>query len=102
MRLRLCYSSTPARIYGLDTYDNFEHYGFLKLKINYEGEIKEFSIGYTKPFQNKELNIFANLINLNQNGDSGDKLKFNEWQKSITGNKTVVIDIFDFKFTILD
>lgn len=35
MRLRLNHSSTPARIYGLDNYDEFKHHGFLKLRINY-------------------------------------------------------------------
>lgn len=44
MRLRLNHSSTPARVYGLDNYDKFEHHGFLQLRINYEGEIKEFII----------------------------------------------------------
>jgi hypothetical protein len=102
MRLRLNHSSTPARIYGLDNYDEFEHHGFLKLRINYEGETKEFIIGYTKPYTNKALNVFANLINLNQNGDPGDKLEFNEWQKSVTRNKNLIVDIFDFQYSLLD
>lgn len=100
-RLRLKHSSTPARIYGLENYSDFGYHGILKITIQFKGNSKIFTIGYTKPYINKNDSVFANLINLNQYGDKTAKDIFNEWQNGITKSGQLTIDIYDFEFEII-
>ncbi|MDF0692690.1 hypothetical protein [Aquirufa ecclesiirivi] len=100
-RLRLKHSSTPARLYDLDNWNQFGHHGYLNLQFIYNGQPKNFTIGYTKPYNDIENGIFAKLINLNQFGTKGEKLAFNEWQNYITQNGIVEIDIWEFQYDII-
>lgn len=102
-RLRLRHSSTPARLYGMSNWNEFSRSGEIRLKFSYCGHRMDFTIGYTKPYKNKEDGIFANILNLNQNRQtsSGRKRDFREWQNRITQMGTVEIDIINFTYEII-
>ena len=96
-RLRLYHSSTPARIYEIINWDEFGYHGEVRIWFTFNGELKDFTIGYTKPYKNKQEGVFANVINLNQFGPANNKIAFKEWQDPITMNGTIEIDILNFK-----
>jgi hypothetical protein len=101
-RLRLNHSSTPARLYDLENWNEFGHHGYLNIQFVYNGQQKNYTIGYTKPFKDIENQIFANVINLNQFGSREEKIEFNEWQSQITHNGIVEIDIFEFQYEVIN
>jgi hypothetical protein len=101
-RLRLNHSSTPARLYDLENWNEFGHHGYLNIQFVYNGQQKNYTIGYTKPFKDIENQIFANVINLNQFGSREEKLEFNEWQSQITHNGMIEIDIHEFQYQVLN
>ena len=101
-RLRLRHSSTPARFYGIDNWDEFGYHGYLNLKFIYNGQPKSFRIGYTKPYTDIKNQIFANVINLNQFGTKNEKLVFNQWQGQISKNGTIEIDIMEFQYEVIN
>lgn len=100
-RLRLYHSTTPARIYEIINWDEFDYHGEVRIRFTYNGEFKDFTLGYTKPYLNVQEGIFANVINLNQYGPANDKTAFKEWQDPITMNGTIEIDILDFKYNVI-
>ena len=100
-RLRLIHSSTPARLYDLENWNEFGHHGYLNLQFVYNGQPKHFTLGYTKPFKDIENQIFANVINLNQFGSKDEKLEFNEWQGHNTHNGMIEIDIHEFQYQVI-
>ena len=101
-RLRLIHSSTPARLYDLENWNEFGHHGYLNLQFVYNGQQMRYTIGYTKPYKDIENHIFANVINLNQYGSRQEKQAFNEWQSQITHNGMVEIDIFEFQYEVIN
>lgn len=101
-RLRLIHSSTPARLYDIDNWDEFGYHGYLNLQFFYDGQMKQFTIGYTKPYKDRANQIFAKVINLNQFGTQEEKLHFNEWQGQVTHNGMIEIDIWEFQFQVLN
>lgn len=100
-RLRLYHSSTPARIYEIEDWSEFEHYGEVRIWFTFNGQLKDFRIGYTKPYLNEKEGIFAKVINLNQFGSKESKIEFKEWQRPITMNGTIEIDIYDFRYEVI-
>jgi S-adenosylmethionine hydrolase len=100
-RLRLYHSSTPARIYEIKKWNEFEHHGEVRIWFTFNGEFKDFRIGYTKPYLKEKEGVFANVINLNQFGSKVSKIEFKEWQRPITNNGTIEIDIYDFRYEVI-
>lgn len=103
-RLRLRHSSTPARLYDMDNWNEFSRNGEVRLRFTYNGNRLDFTIGYTKPYKNKENEEFANVINLNQNRQTSRERKrvFQDWQNIITHNGTIQIDIVDFRYEVIN
>lgn len=101
-RLRLIHSSTPARLYDLENWNEFGYHGYLIIRFLHNGQQKNFTIGYTKPYKDIENQIFANVINLNQFGTKEEKLAFNEWQGQITHNGMIEIDIWEFQYEVIN
>jgi hypothetical protein len=103
-RLRLRYSSTPARLYDMDNWNEFSRNGEVRLRFIYNGNRLDFTIGYTKPYKNKEARVFANVINLNQNRQASLERQrvFQEWQNRVTYNGTIQVDIIVFTYEVLN
>jgi hypothetical protein len=59
-------SSVPSRIVDTDLNEFGNHYGFVKIKFEYDYKTYEFKVPYTRPYTNQKIGKFANLLNLNQ------------------------------------
>lgn len=82
---------------------NFADMEKLHYPLHIEEDLRFFTIGYTKPFKSKAAEVYANVINLNQNPDTSPELKifFQDWQNRITRNGELIIDIFDFNYEVI-
>jgi hypothetical protein len=102
-RLRLRHSSTPARLYDVNNWGDFERNGEVTLVFMYNGIQKDFRIGYTRPYKDIAAGVFANVINLNQNRNTCRirQSNFQEWQNLVTHNGTMAVDIINFTYTII-
>jgi len=103
-RLRLRHSSTLARLYDMDNWDEFSRSGEVRLRFTFNARRFDFTIGYTKPYKNIDAGLFANVINLNQNRQTSRErqVAFQEWQNRITHKGTIEVDILDFTYEVLD
>lgn len=61
-RLRLRHSSTPARLYDVNNWGDFERNGEVRLVFVYNGVQKDFTKGYTRPYKDIAAGVFANVI----------------------------------------
>jgi hypothetical protein len=102
-RLRLKHSSTPARLYGINNWDDFLRNGEVRLEFTHNGIHKDFTIGYTKPYKDKAAGVFANVINLNQNRNTCriQRSAFQEWQNIVSNNGTISVDIENLTYSVL-
>jgi hypothetical protein len=75
---------TPSRILKTDLSDIGRN-GSVKISFEYQNQRYEFVVPFTRPYTNKEEGKFANLINLNQQGEENNT-EFAEFIERITNN----------------
>jgi hypothetical protein len=78
-------SFVPSRIVETDLADFETQHGFVNIKFTYDGKIYEFKVPYTRPYTNKEIGKFANLLNLNQRRGLNNE-EFKAFTERITDN----------------
>jgi hypothetical protein len=78
---------TPSRIVETD-FSKVDRNGKVKISFEYENRPYEFVVPYTRPYTNKEEGKFANLINLNQQGEDNNTA-FAEFIERITNNYSI-------------